>query len=360
MKTGSRPPILTLTLVAANIAAAYFILVQPLVAIDYGFDAQKPQFADVFANLIFHQNVLHLLGNMVFLAAVGPAVEEAAGKWRFLAVYLLGGLAGVAAFWFFARQTADPAPLIGASGCVAACIAYYNIRYTRLHVSLAPHIGVSIMVITMLWLALQVAGAFITLGGAAGGQAFWAHLGGFLAGLLMSAIFRAPNEANRHLGHITMDRLHERSPNAKIAATNLHLVDHPEDIDALRKKAEALALMGDKEHEGEVLMVLLECLEESDKPEILARLIGIGQIARMTSLRRTLLAEKFRVTHPDLSRGLLLSVVGGDPADSQRPEALLALAGLTESPEREVWLKEISDRFSMHPAHELARQRGWL
>jgi len=157
-----------------------------------------------------------------------------------------------------------------------------------------------------------------------------------------------------------MDRLHERSPHAKIAATDLHLADHPDDIAALRKKAETLSLLGDREHEGEVLMVLLECLDESEKPDTLARLIGIGQIDRMTSLRRTLLAEKFRVSHPDLSRGLLLSVVGGDKNDSQRPDALLALAGLTQPPERDTWLAELRERYPLHPAHELARQRGLI
>ncbi len=360
MKNSGDVPILTLSLVAANIAAAYLVVFQPLLALDYGFQAREPRILDATASLFIHQNVLHLLGNMVFLAAVGKSVELAAGRLRFLAVYLLGGLAGVAAFWFFARQTADPAPLVGASGCVAACIAYYNTRYTRLHVTVAPRFGVPIFAITVLWLVLQVLGAFVTLGGVAAGQSFWAHLGGFLAGLLLSAIFRAPNEANKQMGHITMDRLDDRSPAAKVAASDLHLADHPEDVSALRKKASALALMGDKEGEGEVLLALIECLDESERPEVLARLIGIGQVQQISSLKRTLLADRLRMTHADLSRGLLLSVVGGDPDDGQRPEALLALAGMSEPPERDTWLRELSERYAMHPACELARHRGML
>ncbi len=78
------------------------------------------------------------------------------------------------------------------------------------------------------------------------------------------------------------------------------------------------------------------------------------------ALRRTLLAEKYRTSHPDLSKGLLLSVIGGDPDDRQRPDALLAMAGLTEPPDRETWLKELADRYALHPACELARQRGLL
>jgi membrane associated rhomboid family serine protease len=347
-------------LVAANIVAAYVLLVHPGAALEYGFDPGRPHAVDAVANLFFHQNIMHLLGNMVFLAAVGPAVEAAAGWARFVAVYVLGGLTGVAAFWFFARQAQDPAPLIGASGCVAACIAYYNTRYSRLQVVLAPHVGVPIVAITVVWLALQVLGAFVTLGGAAGGQAFWAHLGGFLAGLLMSVLFRAPKDADRHLGHVTMDRLEERSLAAKIRASDIHLAKHPEDIAALKKKAEALALLGDKPHEAQVLVALLDVAPESDHPELLARLVGIGQISLLSSLRRTLLAEKFRCDYPELARSLLLSVVGGDPADSQRPDALLALALLSEEAERSKWLDELAERFALHPAAELARKRGLL
>lgn len=360
MKDGARVPLVTLSLVAANIAAAYVILFHPEWVTTYGFDAERPSALAAFTSLFLHQNVLHLLGNMLFLAAVGPAVEEAAGRLRFTLAYFIGGLVGVVAFWFFARQTESPAPLIGASGAVASCIAYYSIRYTRLHVTVAPKFGVPIFVVTCTWLGLQVLGAFVTIGGAAGGQAFWAHLGGFGAGLLLSALFRAPRDADRQMGHIVMDRLDDRSPAAKLTATDLHLADHPGDVSALRKKAETLSLLGDKEHEAEVLTLMLESAPEADHPQILTRLIGIGQIVRLPSLRRTLLAEKFRTTHPDLSKGLLLSVIGGDPDDRQRPDALLAMAGMTESPDRDTWLKELADRYALHPACELARQRGLL
>lgn len=360
MKPSSRVPVVTLLLIAANIAAAYLLLFSPSLLGEYGFDANRPGLLAALTSLFLHQNVMHLLGNMVFLAAVGPAVEEAAGRGRFALVYLAGGLVGVAAFWFFARQIEGTAPLVGASGAVASCIAYYSIRYTRMHVMIAPKFGVPILVITGTWLVLQVLGAFITIGGSASGQAFWAHLGGFGVGLVLTAIFRVPKDADRQLGHVVMDRLEARSPAAKLAATDLHLADHPEDLDALRKKIETLAMLGERDQEGDALLTLLEASPERDHPEVLARLIGIGQIEKISSLRRTLLAEKLRTTHPDLSRGLLLSVIGGDAGDGQRPEALLALAGLTDEPERAKWLAELAERYSLHPACELARKRGWM
>lgn len=247
-------------------------------------------------------------------------------------------------------------PLIGASGSVAACIAYYNIRYVGLQVTLAPKIGVPILAITVLWVILQVLGAFVSLGGEVARTAYWAHLGGFAAGLGFAALFRARRDADRQMGHVVMDRLEKRSPAAKLAASDLHLAEHPADVAALLKKADAHAQLGDRDHEAEALLQALEHLPESGQPDLLARLIGIGQIQRLPSLRRTLLAERFRVSHADLAKGLLLSVVAGSPEDPQRPEALLALATMGESS----YLQELREKFSLHPACDLARARGLL
>lgn len=356
MTTASRAPVITLIVVALNIAAAYGLLVRPELLFSLGYDPSAPKFWMPLTSLFLHQNVLHLLGNMVFLAAVGPRVEEAAGPWRFLLVYVVGGLVGVLAHAIVTPKTGAPMPLIGASGCVAACIAYYNIRYVGLQVTLAPRIGVPILAMTILWIALQVLGAFVALGGEVARTAYWAHLGGFAAGLGFAAVFRAKRDADRQLGHVVMDRLEERSPAAKLAASDLHLAEHPEDVAALLKKAEAHALLGDRDHEGEALIQALDHLPESGQPDLLARLIGIGQVQRLPSLRRTLLAERFRVSHEDLAKGLLLSVLAGSPDDPQRPEALLALATLGETN----YLQELRERFALHPACDLARARGLL
>ncbi|MCC7434879.1 MAG: rhomboid family intramembrane serine protease [Methanoregulaceae archaeon] len=356
MTTSNRAPVITLIVVALNIAAAYGLLVRPELLFSLGYDPAAPQFWMPITSLFLHQNVVHLLGNMVFLAAVGPRVEEAAGPWRFLLVYVAGGLAGVFAHALFTPKGGAPMPLIGASGSVAACIAYYNIRYVGLQVTLAPKIGVPILAITILWVALQLLGAFVSLGGEVARTAYWAHLGGFAAGLGFAALFRARRDADRQMGHVVMDRLEKRSPAAKLAASDLHLAEHPADVAALLKKADAHAQLGDRDHEAEALLQALEHLPESGQPDLLARLIGIGQIQRLPSLRRTLLAERFRVSHADLAKGLLLSVVAGSPEDPQRPEALLALATMGESS----YLQELREKFSLHPACDLARARGLL
>lgn len=356
---GKQPiPVVTMAILVLNIAVAFLLLFHPEYVYEYGFDPRKPHLLAAFTCLFLHQNVPHLLGNMVFLAAVGPAVEAAARWWRFGIVYFIGGLIGVLAHWLFAPKSGPPIFLIGASGCVASCIAYYNIRYVRLHVALAPKVGVSILGLTVVWLALQAVGAFFPVAG--GNPAFWAHLGGFASGLILSLTFRAPREAERQLGHAVVDQMHERSPAAKLAATDLHLAEHPGDVQALFKKAEALATLGDKDHEGEVLLQMLEKLPERDHPPVLARLTGIGQISRISSLKRTLLAEKYRSKSPELCKSLLLSVLGGPESDPQRPEALLALATLLGKEGGSAYISELRHNFEMHPACDLARTRGLL
>jgi membrane associated rhomboid family serine protease len=351
-------PWVTMICLLACIAVAYLLLIQPQYLFEYGFQARLPSLLTAFTSLFLHQNVLHLLGNMLFLAAVGAAVEAAAGWWRFAIVYFGGGLIGVAAHWAFSAKTGVSVPLVGASGSIAACIAYYGVRYFRMQVALAPKIGASVLSLTVIWFVLQIIGVFYSLGGSVG-TAFWAHLGGFAGGLLLSLVFKAPQAGERQLGHAVVDRMDQRSPAAKLAATDLHLAEHPDDVQALFKKVDALATLGDKDQEGEVLAQLLTKLPESDRPPVLARLIGIGQISRLPSLQRTLLAERYRSSNPELAKSLLLSVIGGKFDDEQRADALLALCTLAPS-EAQPWLDELRSKFPIHPATDLARTRGLI
>ena len=254
------------------------------------------------------------------------------------------------------RQVSAGLPLIGASACIAACIGYYSIRFTGLQVKLAPRVGVPVLAVTMLWLGLQVAGAYVTLGGVAPG--YWAHLGGFVAGLLLSLAFKAPKQAERQMGHHVMDQMASRSAAAKLAATDLHLTDHPDDVRALFKKIDAHAMMGDSEHEAEALLKLLERMPPRDQPPVLNRLLGINQIHQITSLKRLRFAEELK-DEPALSKSLLLSVVQ-EPKDSQRPDALLALLPLCDDAEAKLWADELKESYPMHPATGLATARGLL
>jgi membrane associated rhomboid family serine protease len=356
-----RLPLATLLFIAANLGAAFMLLWQPELITEYGFDPASPSVRSAISALFLHQNLLHLLGNMLFLAAVGPAVELAAGSLRFVTVYLLGGFAGVATHWAFTQKIAPAPHLIGASGCISACIAYYALRYHHMKVALAPKISVPVFAMVGVWLLLQIGGAFVSLGSVESGTAYWAHVGGFAMGLVLSIIFGAPQHAHRERAHEAIDQMDSRSPAAKLAAAELVLKTHPHDVKALRDKADALSLQNDSDEEAACLVLLLELLQEAEQKDILIRLNKINRLEVLPSLRRTFLADKYKKSEPDLSRLLLLSVIRV-MSDGQRPDALYALACLDdqEYPENaSTWLRDLFTNYPLHPASDLARARGW-
>lgn len=361
MSKTARLPIATPALIAINMFVAFWVFLQPELVDKHGFIAAHPTAGGVIAGLFLHQNFLHLAGNMVFLAAVGPAVEYAAGSWRFVAVYFAGGIAGTAAHWLLVSPAAAGVPLIGASGCVAACAAYYTIRYVGLKVPVAPGVGAPVVAITAVWLVLQALGGYFQIGVDHGGTAYWAHLGGFAAGLVLSLTFKAPNLASVQLGHEVLERMNQRGPGATLAMAERHLAQHPGDVHALLQKAGAQSGLGDREGEVDTLITVFELVSEEDMPMVIDRLGDASGLGRLPSIKRTLLAERLKAQHPDAARLLLHSVVDGPDADGQRPEALLALIGLDrESGTAAAWAAELTERYPLHPVTELGRSRGWL
>jgi membrane associated rhomboid family serine protease len=361
VRSGGRIPVVTLLLLAANLAAAFTLLLHPGIAFDFGFRPSEPRPFSALTSLFLHANVLHLLGNMVFLAAVGGAVEQATGSLRFALVYFLSGLAGVAAHFLMMRHLPDAAPYIGASGAIAGCAAYYTIRYMSLRVPVAPHLAMSILAVAALWLFLQVLGAFVQIGESAG-TAYWAHLGGFGMGIVLSFVFRAPDLGQIQADHEVLERMNERGPAAAVVAAQKHLERHPRDIAALTTLADAYAKLGEREREADTLMALLDLVSVDQQPDVVRRLSALGRVSRIPVLRRLQLADRARATAPGVSRALLRSVVEG-PEDSQRPDALLALAALEreQAPERAAeLLEELQRTYPLHTAVELARKRGWL
>lgn len=363
MSRTQRVPIATLLLIAANIGAAFALVWQPDLLGEFGFSVDHPSIFAAVTCLFLHMNLLHLLGNMLFLAAVGPAVEFAAKTWRFIFIYLTGGLVGVGLhFLLSAKHTGEP-PLIGASGAVSACAAFFTIRYFRVRVPIAPKIAVPVPLITGVWVFLQVLGAFIKIGSEfEGGTAWWAHIGGFAAGLVWAGLFRAGRDASMQFGHEVLDKMNERGPAAALAAAENHLLSHPGDLLAMQKVVEAARDLGDHQKETDALWKLLDKLPELEQPAILARLDELGELRAIPSLRRTLLAERFKNSHPETSQKLLQSVLDNGDEDPQRPEALLALADIRKSLNEpyEALITELASRYELHPATELAKARGLM
>jgi membrane associated rhomboid family serine protease len=145
----------------------------------------------VFTSMFMHGGLLHLGGNMLFLWVFGNNIEDALGRARFVAFYLLGGVAAVAL-----QVVVDPdsaVPVIGASGAVAAVLGGYILLhpwarvYTLILFVVLP---IPALIVLGLWFAQQVAFGYfglteVTAGaGESGGVAYFAHIGGFVFGLL--------------------------------------------------------------------------------------------------------------------------------------------------------------------------------
>lgn len=357
----SRWPVLTLILIAANIAAAFAVVIDPPLVDSFGFQSDHPRFVTVLTSLFLHANLLHLLGNMLFLAGVGAAVELATGTARFGIVYFLSGIVGVVAHYFLTRQSLDPTPYVGASGAIAGCAAYYTIRYTSLRVPLAPHVAVPVIAITMGWLALQIAGAFIQIGSSSG-VSYWAHLGGFATGLVLSYTFRSPDIGQLRLGHEVLAQLNARGPAAVVVGAERHLAKHPRDTKALGELADAFHKMNEPTKEADTLLRLLDLTEEEEQADVIRRITQLGMASRIPTLRRLQLADAFRESAPFVAKALYRSVAEG-PDDIQRPEALFAWASLERLDNLDKsneLLERLHGEYPLHPTLDLARKRGWL
>lgn len=154
------------------------------------------------SSMFMHGGWFHLIANMWFLWIFGNNVEDAMGHVRFAVFYLLCGLAAVAAQIASAPESAIP--MVGASGAIGGVMGAYVLFYPRVHVHLLVFVGIVFVVAVpaffMLgyWFLLQVIGGLGTLGAEGGGVAFWAHAGGFLAGLLLAPLFSNPSLLHRH------------------------------------------------------------------------------------------------------------------------------------------------------------------
>ena len=153
---------------------------------------------DVFTSMFLHAGWLHLLGNMLFLWIFGVRLEDRVGRARFLLIYLAGGVAAVAA-----QTLSDPAsaePMVGASGAIAAVLGAYLLLFPRARIQSLVFLGffyqliaVPAVIVLGFWFLLQVVDGIGSLGattGVTGGVAFFAHIGGFVAGVLLALPYR--------------------------------------------------------------------------------------------------------------------------------------------------------------------------
>jgi membrane associated rhomboid family serine protease len=165
------------------------------------------QVQNVLTSMFLHGSWLHLLGNMWFLWIFGNNIEDSTTRPRFVAFYLLSGLAAA-----LAQVVANPSstvPMVGASGAISGVMGAYLVLFPRVRVFTLVPLGFYITSIALpawamliYWAVLQVFGGLTSIvGGEEGGVAFWAHLGGFLAGVVLIKLFERADRLADHRSH---------------------------------------------------------------------------------------------------------------------------------------------------------------
>ncbi|HKS96880.1 MAG TPA: rhomboid family intramembrane serine protease [Terriglobia bacterium] len=151
----------------------------------------------IFTSMFLHGGWLHLLGNMLFLFVFGRSVEDRFGHLKFLVIYFLGGFGGAVLHIFL--NTGSPIPSIGASGAIAAILGAYFVSFPRARISTIIWVifflwrmELPAVLILGYWFLFQFVSGYTQWlsiqSGTAGGVAFWAHVGGFICGLLLALI----------------------------------------------------------------------------------------------------------------------------------------------------------------------------
>jgi membrane associated rhomboid family serine protease len=151
--------------------------------------------ADVFTSMFMHAGLAHLGGNMLYLWIFGDNVEDSMGHGRFFLFYLAGGLVASLAHIF--TNPGSQIPTVGASGAIAAVLGAYLVLYPNSKVLTIIPLGFFLRmtmlpaaIVLGLWFVLQLFSGVISMGGPdVGGVAFWAHIGGFVAGVILAKIF---------------------------------------------------------------------------------------------------------------------------------------------------------------------------
>jgi membrane associated rhomboid family serine protease len=147
-------------------------------------------FPTVFTSMFMHAGWLHLLGNMLYLWIFGDNVEDNFGHIKFLIFYLLCGIA--ATFTQLVFSVGSNVPNLGASGAIAGVLGAYILMFPKGQVKVLMGTGVIPMpalVVIGLWIVLQFISGFGSIANTSG-VAYMAHIGGFLAGVVLTFLFR--------------------------------------------------------------------------------------------------------------------------------------------------------------------------
>lgn len=153
-----------------------------------------PAYATVITSMFLHGGWMHLIGNMLYLWIFGNNVEDVMGHARFIVFYVACGV--LAAFSHAITDPSSTVPMVGASGAISGVLGAYILLFPHAHVLVfIPGIGLTSVaagIVLGMWFIMQLLSGGMSVGSTGGGVAFFAHIGGFIAGMVLIGLFKRP------------------------------------------------------------------------------------------------------------------------------------------------------------------------
>jgi membrane associated rhomboid family serine protease len=195
-------PVVTYTIIAVNILVFLLEIFLDMTgdlewffntfAIIPAYIVEGKQLYTLITAMFMHGGVMHILFNMLYLHIFGNNVEDSMGSKRFIIFYALCGL--VASFAQIYIDPTSEIPNLGASGAIAGVLGAYLVMYPTERIGTLvgyAYVRIPAVFVLLSWFVLQLFSGFFSLGApSAGGIAFFAHIGGFVAGLILIFLFR--------------------------------------------------------------------------------------------------------------------------------------------------------------------------
>jgi membrane associated rhomboid family serine protease len=152
-----------------------------------------PAAETIFTSMFLHGSILHIAGNMLYLWIFGNNIEDAMGHVRYILFYLVCGVAAALTLAYIAPTSTTP--MIGASGAISGILASYVLLFPRARVTVFVPLGLIVYPFSAFWVVgfwflVQLASAWFSDPNQPG-VAFWAHVGGFIAGLILTPLFKS-------------------------------------------------------------------------------------------------------------------------------------------------------------------------
>lgn len=286
----------------------------------------------ILTSMFLHAGIAHLVGNMLFLFATGPFVEDAYGRPLFLALYLSGGIA--ATLTFASRNADSVIPLVGASGAIAAVMGAYLVRFFSSKIVLMwfPVIflpfwhyrfSIPAAVLLPLWFLEQIVSIPMEGGG---GVAITAHVGGFAYGLLFGMVQKLATAVK------PADAKDTSPPgDPKLAAARDAFRRH--DIEYATREVNAFLVHQPADLEGLRLAtdIALRRRDAAALDEFATRLLSLYAATRQSAAGRKLVTDVLSVTQPSQLSRFLAYAAGFAERSGDRPWAIRLYAQLTDT-----------------------------